>query len=524
VAGSQSQSQSQPQATQRVLFECLVRRWSASATASAQSGLVAEHDRVALELGSERISYGELHRLVGETCDLLERAEVRRGDRVVVLFPTSPEYVVAVLAITALGAIAVPVPTGASTDRLAYIAGITEPRFCLHGEGISPPDGVAAHCLVLATDTGRPPASPARSSIEGATSEDEAMILFSSGSTGRPKGVVLRHRHLLATAQNLSSVFGLDADHRELIVAPMYHSDGWQRVAATLYVGGCVVMSKRALNPKVLLESIGELSINGFFIPPPMLRLLLRSPPDVFRLAMKTVRSLELGSAPVTAAELRHVAEQIPSAKIFFHYGLTECSRAVILSVRDDDAKLDTVGAPAPGVSLRIRDASGRDVGPGEQGQIWLRGKQQTDGYFKLPELDRERFVDGWLATGDYGSVDADGYLTLLGRRDDMITSAGFHFFPAEVETELGALPGIVDYVIAGIPDASGILGQVPWAFVVAADASHDAPARIIAYARSKLPPHMVPRQVVVIPAIPLTPSGKPDRAKTAALFAKTTT
>src|SRR5207249_3489535 len=115
----------------------------------------------------------------------------------------------------------------------------------------------------------------------------------------------------------------------------------------------------------------------------------------------------------------------------------------------------------------RICDESGQSLPIGQPGQIFLRGPQQTEGYFGLPELNRERFQDGWVITGDYGFLDAEGFLTLRGRRDDLITSAGFHFFPAEVETELGPVPGVLEYLVAGIRDPSGILEQLPWAFVV---------------------------------------------------------
>ena len=128
--------------------------------------------------------------------------------------------------------------------------------------------------------------------------------------------------------------------------------------------------------------------------------------------------------------------------------------------------------------------------------------------------------VSEWvLATGDYGALDGDGFLTLAGRRDDMITCAGHHFFPADLELEIGAIVGVVHYLCAGVPDP--VLGQVPWAFVVADGAP--GPAVILAFltrARRALPPHMVPRRVVVIPQLPTLPSGKPDRRRTVELYA----
>jgi acyl-CoA synthetase (AMP-forming)/AMP-acid ligase II len=346
-----------------------------------------------------------------------------------------------------------------------------------------------------------------------------AVILFSSGSTGRPKGVVLEHRHLLATAKNLSMLYGLDRGHRDLIIAPMAHSDGWQRVAATLFAGGCAVMS--SIPATAILEALAPLRIAGCFLPTPVLRLLLRSAPDVIRAVMKTIRSLELGSTPISTQEFSILRDALPDAQIFFHYGLTECSRASILRVRDHAARLTTVGRPAPGVEIRICDPHGRPLPNGQTGQILLRGPQQSSGYWNRPDLNRDKFSDGWLLTGDYGSLEDDGFLTLAGRKDDMVTSAGYHFFPAEVETELGPVPGVVDYIVAGLSARGGFVDQWLWAFVVPADPQNWLPNDFLTLARQRLPPHMRPRRVVTVPALPLTPSGKPDRARTVQLYAQ---
>ena len=479
-------------------------------------------DRPAIQTEGARVTYGELESLSLQLSRRLLALGVTRGDRVLCIFPSSAEYVVALLATTAVGAIAVPLPTSISGDRLAYVVELVEPRLCMTRGSSSPHERVPHEQVVIEAERMRV-ASPAEASAPRptATSEDDAIILFSSGSTGRPKGVVLKHRHLLATAENLSTLFGLAEDHRDLILAPMFHSDGWQRVAATLFAGGCVVTTPHSLSPRALLAALPDLDIRGLFLPPPMLRLVLRSAPDVLEKALAPLRSLEIGSAPVSADEFRRLAALMPKARIFFHYGLTECSRAVVLDVRAHPDKLDTVGREGPGVEIRICAPDGRPVSPGVEGQICLRGRQQTNGYFHLEELNRQKFVDGWLLTGDYGRLDADGFLTLLGRHDDMITSAGFHFFPAEVEMDLGTMPGVVEYVIAGVRDPSGILEQTPWAFVVPVDASAWSPAEFITLARTRLPPHMVPRHVVAVPSLPLTASGKPDRRKTTELYAK---
>jgi acyl-CoA synthetase (AMP-forming)/AMP-acid ligase II len=483
--------------------------------------------RPALEGESGHVTYGSLEQLVLEVASRLRSSGVRQGDRVLLFLPNSAEYVISLLAVTAAGAVAVPVPMTVGPDRLRYVIDITRPRLCLH-DSSDPIDGVKCHRIAIDIPAARlgpqlmagDLLDPPDAGLPDVDPDAVAVILFSSGSTGRPKGVVLTHQHLVATARTLSSVFRLDAAHRDLIIAPMCHSDGWQRVAATLFAGGCVVSSQRSLSPADVLELLSSRDISGCFLPTPVLRLLLRGSPELIQSVLHTMRSLELGSTPITAQELTRVADQAPDSRLFFHYGLTECSRAVILDVREHPGKLATVGRAAPGVEIRICDSHHHPVGVGETGEIMLRGPQQSEGYWGRRDLNEEKFFDGWLLTGDFGSLDADGFLTLLGRRDDMVTSAGYHFFPAEVETELGPVPGVIDYLVAGVSSQSGLLDQLLWAFVVPADPGHWVPQTLLALARRRLPSHMRPRRVVTVPALPLTPSGKPDRAMAVHLYA----
>ncbi len=212
--------------------------------------------------------------------------------------------------------------------------------------------------------------------------------------------------------------------------------------------------------------------------------------------------------------------ELIPWARIILHFGLTECSRAVILDTRAYPAKLHTVGKAVPGVEVAIGGEDGQHLDPGQVGQILLRGAQKTDAYWNRPDLGEMFFRDGWLHTGDYGSLDGEGFLTFVGRKDELITSSGYAFYPAEVETELGPVEGVAQYLVAGVSDRRGIMEQEPWAFVVPRSLEGWSPRHFLSEARMHLPHHMVPRRVLTIPSLPLTASGKPDRRRTVELYA----
>jgi acyl-CoA synthetase (AMP-forming)/AMP-acid ligase II len=453
-------------------------------------------DRPAIECGSRTLSYRALAEEVAKAASHLARAGTGPKDRVVVSAGNSPEQIIGVLAAMSLGAIAVPVSEKMKEERFRYIVECTIPTKRLHSNDF-PLAG--AHASWQVPTPGR------------VGSKDPAMILFSSGSTGRPKGVLLTHKNLCATARLLASTYGMGAGHRELILCPVAHSDGWQRVSATLSAGGTVVFSDPLMSTRVLLEDLSRLQIHGFFMPPPLVRRLLDANLDDTRTLTSTCRTIEIGSAPLAALELFALMERIPSARVYVHYGLTECSRAVILDARRHLDKLGTVGRASRNVEIALD----------REGQIRLRGPQLFREYWGLESLTSERKIDGWLATGDYGEIDGDGFLTLRGRKDDLITSLGHHFFPAEAETELGTIEGVAEYVIAAVRDPRDGREDHPWAFVVPRNADHWSPRTFLAAARHRLSAHMVPKCIVTVPEIPRTESGKPDRRRAVELYAQ---
>ena len=480
-------------------------------------------ERPALQAGVLELSYAGLLDRVNTAAALMRDAGVEPDDRILVIIPNSAEHVIAILAVMAIGAVAVPLDADAGNLRLADVVAQTQPRFCLADSRQPVPHGLATIRLQL--DDG----AILNSSIEGeaaaaektaAAQQQLAFIRFTSGSTGHAKGVVITHQQQLCTAAMLSACFNFDTQHRELLLVSIALSGGWQRVAATLFAGGCVIIDQKPLSVGDLIDMLVDYRATAFFTPPPLVRMLLASSASKVREALENSRSIEIGSAAMTAGELHSFIALCRHTRVYFHYGLTECSRAVILDTSAHPDQLATVGRPAPGVELRIVDQNGLSLPAGEDGHILLRGPQLSAGYWQQPELNRQRFVDGWLASGDYGSVDEAGFLTLRGRHDDQINCGGHCFFPDEVEQSLGIPGGIEHYLVAGVPDPRGVLQQVPWAFVVPVNTNNWSPAGFLALARTRLPAYMVPRKVVVVPRIPMTASGKHDRRETVKLYA----
>lgn len=471
----------------------------------------ARSEQVALRWDDRSLDYGGLIAAVRELAEGLCGAGVVPGDRVVLALRNSAEYVVGFFAVVAAGAIAVPVDPQVGAERLRAVVEEVRPRLGLQLEGHAVAiAGTAWHSLRLAIGGLVAPTLGSRAPLPVVAGEDEACMLFSAGSTGRPKGVLLRHRQLRAIAGTLVGVIGMGPGHRDLILSPMTHSGGWQRVAATLLAGGTVVVFTGMFSIAALADDVERFAISGFFTAPPVLRAILRAGPGKFAAAAASLRSIEIASAPVSAAELEQLAALFPAIDIYLQYGLSECSRAVILDVRRYPEKMHTVGLPTAGVEVAIRGADGGMLGVDEEGEILLRAPQRSDRYWGGVALAAEE----WLATGDHGVIDGQGFLALRGRRDDMINCGGNSYFPAEVERLLGELPGVTEYLVAGVADRQGVLGQVPWIFVVAGAAGWSV-GEFMRTARARLPAHMVPREVVQVPAIATAAGGKPSRRET---------
>jgi len=481
----------------------------------------AQPGHPALRCAELTLTYAELTAAVRACARELAGAGVGAGDRVALMLRNSAEYVVLFLAVVALGAICVPVDPNAGGQRFRDVALDTTPKLCLTVADTPVHRGPPRHDVAIDPASKRVrfdpplPVLTRTTALPAVAPAAAACILYSAGSTGHPKGVVLKHRHLLAIAETLAGVLRTGPGHSDLILAPMTHSGGWQRVTATLLRGGTVVVFAGMFSVAALLKDVERHAISGFFCTPPTVRALLRTAPGRFAGALATLRSVEIASAPITADELTRLGALLPGVDIFLQYGLTECSRALILDVRRDPDRRHTVGSPTAGVEVAIADEHGQPGPSGTEGEILLRAPQRADEYWNLPELSAARFTGGWLRTGDFGVVDERGFVTLRGRRDDMINCGGMSYFPAEVERLLGEIPGVRDALVAGVPDPQRLLTDVPWIFVVPHDPAGWSIPTFMQHARARLPAHMVPRNVVVVPQIPTTASGKPHRQET---------
>jgi malonyl-CoA/methylmalonyl-CoA synthetase len=326
--------------------------------------------------------------------------------------------------------------------------------------------------------------------LDGARSDDGALLIYTSGTTGRPKGAALSHGNLLSSASAVNLAWSWDSEDRLLLALPLFHVHGLGvGLNGSLCAGAEVALAAKFDPADVATRA--EDGATLFFGVPTMYQRLVQSG-QVERL--RPLRLLVSGSAPLPAElaeELARRTGQIPLER----YGMTE---TVMLTSNpyDGPRKPGTVGLPLPGVSVRLSEA----------GEVEVRGPNVIGGYYERPEADAEAFTgDGWFRTGDIGEHDEDGYLRLVGRSKELIISGGYNVYPREVEEVLAGFPDVREVAVVGRP--SERWGEEVTAVVVADEAIDSE--RLRAYAAERLAPYKVPKRVEFIDEIPRNAMGK---------------
>jgi acyl-CoA synthetase (AMP-forming)/AMP-acid ligase II len=344
-------------------------------------------------------------------------------------------------------------------------------------------------------------ASPARCLDPGQT----ALLPYSSGTTGLPKGVVLSHDNLTTAARQLGTALRLTPRDRFLALAPFAHVMGFVvSLCAPLAAGASVVTLPR-YGLHALLTAVQRHQVTVLAVPPPVLAALACDP-DVGCYDLSSVELIVSGGAPLGRDLQLEAARRFPGVIVGQGYGLTETT--AVISVPDRAGMPPgSVGRLAPDTELRLVDpATGRDAGPGEPGELWVRGPQVMTGYLGRPEATADMLgPGGWLRTGDLGRIDAGGHLFIVDRLKELIKVNALQVAPAELEALLAGHPQVADAAVIPRPDER--TGEVPVA-VVAARGPLD-PGELIAWVAARVAPHKRIRAVRLVREIPRTPSGK---------------
>ncbi len=358
-----------------------------------------------------------------------------------------------------------------------------------------------------------PDASPAQWPVLPGAG-DIADILFTSGSTGRPKGVVLTHANLVAAARNINAFIGNGASDREVVTVPLNHSFGLGRLRCSFLAGGTLILVPGLNFPALIYKALAEHAATGLACVPAGAAVLLKPGPEHLATAGRSLRFVELGSAPMEPAMKQALMDALPQARLCMHYGLTEASRSAFIEFHADAGRLASVGRASPNVQIQICDDAGTALEAGQTGRIRVKADTVMREYWRDPERSA-RVLDpqGWLDTGDIGWLDGAGYLFLAGRKDDLINVGGKKVYPPQVEGSLALHPDVLDCMCVGAPDPDGVLGEIPVAYVIARHAATPDAEVLMKFAAQRLEPHAVPRRIRFVEQLPRSASGKPMRS-----------
>ncbi len=463
----------------------------------------SDPDAVALDDGMVSLTYGELDAMTGRTAAALLARGLGTGDRVGLAIPKSIGQVVVFLAALRAGLAIVPMDPAAPRPVLADMIGRTGVRLVLGEASVLEelPNAVAA-----AVSPGADPLCASgltASAAEPLPAETEALILFTSGSTGRAKGVAYTHGRILASVGALRNVWNITAADRLLHALPMTHAHGL--IVALLPL--LLAAGRIDLRPRFdAADVVARLHHATCFMGLPFYYAQLLAHPGFGPGATAGIRLFTCGSAPLQA-DLRKAIEARTGKPLLERYGMTE---TLITTANGPTAyRSGSVGRVLPGAVLRVRDLeTGELVGPGAEGEVEVRGDFVFEEYLDDPgETARAFREDGFFRTGDVGRVDAEGYLVLSGRVNDLIIYAGIKIYPAEIEAELLRLDGVAEACVFGVPHPSA--GATVVAAVVPVAGTVPVPARLRAGLVGRLPATKIPKRILIVPALPRNAMGK---------------
>jgi acyl-CoA synthetase (AMP-forming)/AMP-acid ligase II len=491
-------------------------------------------DREAIVDGKARLTFTEVGREMERVAKALIAIGVQPGDRVGLWDPNSVGWIPVALGIQAAGAWLVPINTRMKGAEVAFIlektdaAAVFAPGMFLgtdyqavlaessgdlralqHSITVPGPGeygGTVWEEFLAGGDA--VPDDVLQARIDAIGPDDISDVIFTSGTTGTPKGVMLRHGTSLDAFGRLNDSYDLQPTDRYMIITPFFHCMGYKSGWMLSLMVGATTYPVAVFDVEEALRFIQDDKITYMPGSPTVYSALLDHPSRA-DFDLSSLRCAMVSAASVPAALVHRMADELGIRRVFTGYGITE-NHAIVAFTQPDDAPeviASSVGKLLGGVTCRIVDDEGNDLPFGEQGEILLSGDMVMSGYYGEPEVTASTVVDGWLHTGDIGTIDERQYMRVTDRKKDMYIMGGFNVAPAEVEKALLGMDKISQVAVIGIPDEK--FGEVGMAFVIPREGVSLTEDEVIDYAKPLMANYKVPRKVAVVEAFPLNATGK---------------
>lgn len=483
-------------------------------------------DREALRFGPRAWSFRDLDRAADRVARGLLALGLMRGDRVVAFGRNSDGYLLLWLGCVRAGLIHVPANYALTAGELGYILAQSGARALFHQPALAEvaDAAAAAHPAALlrgtidaatpaplvpdvlaAAQDPRWDAGPAPDA--GLAETDIAQIIYTSGTTGAPKGAVMTHRAYLAEYMGVVQALDFAEGDRSLAALPLYHTAQMHVFVMPHLMVGAHTLLIEAPVPATVLALIEREHITSFFAPPTVWITLLRHA-EFGRRDLSSLRRLYYGAAIMPVPVMQELQQRLPGALLYNCYGQSEIAPlATVLRPEEHAARPASVGRPVLTVQTRIVDEAMQDVPPGERGEIVHRSAQLMTEYWGKPEETAEAFRGGWFHSGDVGTMDAEGYITIVDRTKDVINTGGVLVASREVEDAILTHPAVSECAVIGLPDPRWV--EAVAAVVVLRPGQEAGEEALIAHARQTLAPFKLPKRVIFAEALPRNTAGK---------------
>ncbi len=473
----------------------------------------------ALRIEERTISYFEFWNLAEKFAAGLLSKNIQPGDRVAVLLPNIPEFVISYYGAQMAGAIVVPINNQFKYQEIQFILEDSESKFVVFSENLQNEiSGVLnQHDPRLTAIIFKKSSSGDFINWDDFLSQQTsfvpihrvdpgkpAVILYTSGTTGRPRGVVLSHQNLSSNALACEESGAVTPHDICLGVLPFYHSFGQTAVMNNCIASGALNVMMPKFDPKEVLQTLRENEITIFAAVPTMFKMLLDYQKEPVQLS--SVRICLSGGAKLDVNVYREFKEKF-GLHIYEGYGLTEAAPVVCFNPMDYRSKVGSVGLPLSGIKVKIVDEEDHELTPGHAGEIVIEGPNVMQGYLNRPEATKEVLRDGKLYTGDIGTFDDDGYIFILDRKGDLIIKGGFNVYPKEVEQVITYHPKVKDVAVIGVPDP--VQGEEVKAYISLKPGKRVSKKEIFEYCKEHLANYKCPKYITFLHTLPKSSAGK---------------
>ena len=470
----------------------------------------ADDQKIALIEKRNQYTYAEIKQASSRILGDLIAKGVSRNDRVAILADNSVFWVASYLSILKLPAVSVFLPTvSTGEDVLRKLAFVDPKSILIDRKALRKFVSFVPKNIKIITDEVLEKQSESHWETQTVDFDihQDAALMLTSGTTAQPRAVRITHRNIQANSNSIIEYLELSHNERMLVILPFYYCYGTSLLHTHFRVGGSLAICNTFAYPETALDMIETTNATGIAGVPSTFQTFLRNT-SFPRRELKSLKKVQQAGGKLQNVFIEELVSVLPHAQVFVMYGQTEATaRLSYLPPHLLKPKLGSIGKGIPGVTLNVLKDSGKQVKPGEIGEIVASGDNISPGYLNDPYESSVKFRNGKLYTGDLATVDEDGYIYIVDRKSDFIKSLGHRVSSQEIEAEILKFPDVVSAAAIGVPD--DLTGEAIIVFAVLKKKASVTSETILTHCRKNMARHMVPREIVILDKLPINAHGK---------------